>query len=579
MFNIFFILISFLIGHNAFSETSDVSVEFIVPVTHIQPGSSFHVGIKLNVPYAAHTYSDPSGDSGFPTNIVWDLPPEIQVGGIEWPHPDIFKEDDLITYGYRGTVILPIRLTASQTLNTSQEINLKGKVSFLVCQEACIPYAFEFSTVLPVKADPLVFNQSDNFSPQDDTSNISILSLCGIVISAFIGGLILNLMPCVFPVIGLKILHFVSSAHEANSVIRRQGLLFTSGVLISFWILAGLLLLLRHQGEVIGWGFQLQNPLFVLCLITLLFVLALIFLGVFEIGLSLTSIGGVISQQSHGLEAFFSGVLATVVATPCTAPFMGAALGVALTQSYAVSFFIFTSLGLGMSTPYLLLSFFPQGLKYLPKPGVWMETLKQFLAFPLIATAIWLLWVFHLQKPQVSLIALLWGFLAIAFGAWIYGKFGSLHQALLKRTFSLVFFLTILASVGYYTIHALDNPQSPSASSHEPPPGWEKFSIERLESLKQSGQSVFVDVTAAWCLTCQANFQRTLKNQTVLKAFKDHNITLLWADWTNKDPTITDYLSQLGRSGVPVYALYLPHQKEPVLLPEVLSPEDILNIL
>ena len=390
---------------------------------------------------------------------------------------------------------------------------------------------------------------------------------------AFIGGILLNLMPCVFPVLGIKVLGFVEHAHGNARAMRMQGVVFTVGVLLSFIALAGLMLALRAGGTQLGWGFQLQSPLVVTLLAALFFVLALNLSGVFEWGAFAQSLTSSLSAQGRYADAFLSGVLATVVATPCTAPFMGAAVGFTLTQDAALSLAIFATLGAGMAAPVLALALFPGLLKRLPKPGAWMETFKQVLAFPLYATVAWLAWVLGAQAGNDAVFALLGGLVLVAMGAWMYGR--SLHAPGLWRTAIAV----ILAAAGLAVAwpgpsNALGT-DAPGARQGELP--WQPWSPEKVADLTAAGRPVFVDFTAAWCVTCQVNKRLALHNAQVIAAFASHDVVPLKADWTRQDPRITATLAQLGRNAVPVYALYLPGEAAPRLLPEVLTPTLVLE--
>jgi len=406
------------------------------------------------------------------------------------------------------------------------------------------------------------------------------LSLWGALAFAFAGGLLLNLMPCVFPVISLKILGFAKKAGEQPRVMRRHGGLFAAGVVVSFWVLAGLLLVLRAAGEQIGWGFQLQSPGFI-ALMALLFVgIGLNLAGLFELGMSMTSVGSKVHSKASGYsESFLTGVLATVVATPCTAPFMGAALGVALTMSTLEAMSIFTALGVGMAAPYVVLSAVPALLNRLPKPGPWMETMKQLLAFPMFATALWLVWVFG-QQVSIDGVALLLGaFLLLALAGWVLGRWPAMQVD--RRTWmtSRAVVTTVVAGALALALLGAGTNAPASASSDTADAQWQSYSTEQVESVRSEGTPVFIDFTAAWCLTCQVNKRTTLNTDAVQQAFADKGVHLVRADWTNRDDEITEALASFNRSGVPLYVLYPGDGSEPILLPEVLTPQMVLDAL
>lgn len=395
------------------------------------------------------------------------------------------------------------------------------------------------------------------------------LAVLGALLFAFAGGLLLNLMPCVFPVISLKILHFVENARDSRARLLTQGGVFTLGVFVSFWTLAGVLLALRSAGQEVGWGFQLQTPGVVVFLAGLFFVLALNLFGFFEIGLSLTAAGSG-AVRSGGLGGvFLNGVLATVVATPCTAPFMGSALGYAVTRPAAEALLVFTGLGAGMAAPYLVLSAFPQWIQLLPKPGAWMEKLKKLFGFFLLLTAFWLAWVLDLQAGRAALAALGAGWMFLWAAAVLYGRRQKTGSG---APLTVVLLLALLGAAG--PVAALKFlAGSPPAGVREPEGVWQKFSQTRFDELRNAGEPVFVDFTAAWCLTCQVNKRTALNVPEIQEKFSRFGVTLLKADWTSRDPEITRALAQYGRSSVPFYVLYGKGRgAEPVFLPELLTP-------
>jgi thiol:disulfide interchange protein/DsbC/DsbD-like thiol-disulfide interchange protein len=390
---------------------------------------------------------------------------------------------------------------------------------------------------------------------------------------ALVGGILLNLMPCVFPVLGIKVMGFVEHAHGEARAMRMQGWMFSAGVLASFLGLAGLMLALRAGGAELGWGFQLQSPVVVMLLAALFFVLALNLSGVFEWGAFAQSMTSNLSAQGRYADAFLAGVLASVVATPCTAPFMGAAVGYTLTQAPGYALAVFAMLGVGMALPVLLLAHFPALLRKLPRPGAWMETFKQALAFPLYATVAWLTWVLGAQSGNDAVLAVLAGLVLIAMAAWMYGRFEH-YQGPWRAAVALILAAAGLA-VAWPAPHG--GAATSSASSRPGEIAWQEWSPEKVAELTAQGKAVFVDFTAAWCVTCQVNKRVALNNAAVVSAFARHDIVALRADWTRHDPRITATLSALGRNAIPVYALYLPGEAQPRLLPEVLTPNIVLD--
>jgi thiol:disulfide interchange protein DsbD len=391
---------------------------------------------------------------------------------------------------------------------------------------------------------------------------------------AFLGGLLLNLMPCVFPVLFLKALALVHSGHRELHKLRAHGLVYAAGILVSFWALVGVLLGLRAAGATLGWGFQFQSPIFLSLMAGLLFFLGLSLAGQFEIGLTLTSAGGALAQKHGYTGSFFTGVLAVVVATPCTAPFMGAAIGYALAQSPAVTFAVFTALALGLAAPYVALTLQPAWTRLLPKPGIWMEVLRQAVAVPIFITVIWLAWVFATAYGASALLALLSSFLLLAIAGWFLGRWPAKGWAATVAALILLG-VVALAVFGQRLVGDASESMGPTGKTgldSAAAGAWEPWSPQLLAAYQAQGRPVFVDFTAAWCLSCQVNERVALNQPEVKQAFQTANVALLRADWTRHDEAITQALTALGRSGVPAYALYAPEEMYPRLLPEVLTP-------
>ncbi len=399
-------------------------------------------------------------------------------------------------------------------------------------------------------------------------------SLVLALLFALAGGLLLNVMPCVFPVLSLKALHLVEQRRVEARGARLGGLVFTAGILISFLAIAAVLLLLRSGGEAIGWGFQLQSPPVVLALAWLTFALGLWLSGVWTLGHRLSGVGQGLTESRGHLGSFFTGVLAVVVATPCTAPFMGAALGYALTQPAPLALAVFLALGLGMALPWLLLSFFPALQRRLPRPGPWLEHFKQLLAFPLYATAAWLVWVLSQQTDAQGLAAALAGLVAISLAAWLWplSRLASRPWRWFGNAVGLATFLLLGGLLG-----SLSN--SDAATAEPSPDPDQVFSQARLNELRAQGKPVFVNFTAAWCITCQVNDRLALSRAAAQQAMREGGVTYLKADWTRRDPAITAILERHGRSGVPMYLLYPPGSGDPEILPAVLTEALVLERL
>jgi len=399
---------------------------------------------------------------------------------------------------------------------------------------------------------------------------------------SFLGGMILNLMPCVLPVLSIKIMRFIKQAHDAHSKPWQHGLVFTAGVLSAFWVLAVALLILKAGGEQLGWGFQLQSPTFLIILSAFMFLLGLSMFGVFEIGTSLTTVGGQAPEKGGFFGSFMDGIIATVVATPCTAPFMGGALGYALTQPAYVSLLIFTFLGLGMAFPFALITSIPALLKYVPKPGRWMESFKQFMGFLLVATVIWLLWVLSQQTGSLVVLLVLLNLMFTSMAAWIYGRWGNLAMKERTRYTAWVLAILILVFSNGYVLANYDKYVQSTSETVLNTEGiqWQPYSDELLNRLLSEGKPVFIDFTASWCLSCQVNEKVAFSSEEVQKKFQELGVVPLKADWTKRDPEITRALSRFGRQSVPLYLLYSgkPGAK-PKILPEVLTPGIVLEAL
>lgn len=411
----------------------------------------------------------------------------------------------------------------------------------------------------------------------------SALGLASALLLALIGGLVLNLMPCVFPVLSIKALALLQHSAQSPAKARLHGLAYTGGVLVSFALLAGVLILLKAGGDQVGWGFQFHSPVFVLAVAYLMFAVGLSLSGVFTLGQSVTGVGQSLADRSGLAGSFFAGVLATIVATPCTAPFMGGAIGFALTQPAAVLFAVFLSLGLGLALPYLLLSTWPALQRWMPRPGIWMERLKQVLAFPMYATTAWLIWVLAQQAGVDAVAIALAGLIAIAFAAWAYDS-SRLASPIAQRggaALAVIALSGALAAshIGLATIEqtaatsSASNTGTTSAAN-----GHQVYSEASFNALRAQGQPVFLNFTAAWCITCLVNERVALSQPSVQSAFQAQGVTYLKGDWTRQDPAITAVLQRFGRSGVPLYVYYPPgSHSEPVVLPQILTPGLVLS--
>ena len=413
--------------------------------------------------------------------------------------------------------------------------------------------------------------------PVNDAATVAKFLLFG-----FLGGLILNLMPCVLPVISLKIFGFIQHAGQSRRRILRSGLSFAAGIFVWFIGLALLLIVLKNAGHPITWAFQFTNPYFVLAMSIVALVFALNLFGVFEISLPQSASRGVLGWTSREGDAgsFFQGVFATILATPCTAPFLGTALGFAFTKSAWLILLMFVAIAAGMSAPYLLLSAQPAWLKFLPKPGAWMEHVKQLMGFLLLATLLFLLSVLGAQR---GLAAVIWAscfLLIISIACWMKGAFMTPLASPARRGLVLVLMLVLVIGSGSYLIGAKFAEAKLQPATAQADGDWQIFTPQKLEAELANGSAVFIDFTAAWCVTCKFNEATVLETAAVRGAFQRRGIVKFKADWTNADPEITKVLRQFGRPGVPLYVLY-PAGKSvaPIVLPELLTKSIVLDKL
>jgi len=444
----------------------------------------------------------------------------------------------------------------------------------------------------PLDAPP---EETSTLTTASVSTNSQVPGLGLALLFALIGGFILNLMPCVFPVLSIKILGFVQQGGEDPAKVRLHGTLFSLGVIVSFWALAALLFALRAGGEELGWGFQLQSPVFVVAMIFVFLTLGILFLSDLALGQALQRIAGSSRLPTSFFGSFLNGVLATAVATPCTAPFMSSALAATLTLPMTAGFMIFTALGLGMSAPYLVLSWNPRLLTFLPRPGAWMDSFKQLMAFPLLATVVWLLRVFARQMGVEPLglsivIDVIWGALLLGFGLWLCARstrsqrsFAALLQQICAVVVLVLAVLIALPSNEEIT-RSNERACAITDSSHPEPDSfglmWEPYSLNRLDALLAQGKSVYLDFTAEWCITCQVNKGLVFGSQEVRSLLKEHDVVLMRADWTSKNGAITSALQGFGRNGVPLNVLYKRgERKEPTIFPNIMTASMVIEEL
>ena len=491
--------------------------------------------------------------------------PIFEIGKRKW---DDFFEEELEVYYTTTSIVLPYKAESDQ-----MEIQIESQG----CADAglCYPPYKQWLTVdflsgkveisnTPSAAAQAAMQGGSIINPRQQEFSLGV-----ILIFALLGGMILNLMPCVFPVLSIKALSFTMT-HQTASSRRSHGLAYTAGVVSSFVGIAFVMLSLRAAGEAIGWGFQLQSPLFVMLLIYLFFIMGLAFSGYLEIGSSLMSIGQSSERDESLSSSFMTGVLATTVASPCTAPFMGPALGFAIAQPSYLALLVFAFLGLGMALPFVLLAWIPSLTAKLPRPGAWMDSFKQFLAFPLYITGVWLIWVVGRQTSVDIVATIIIGLVLITMSIWL----TKLRQAAGHKITTLSFanLFAALCLIGAITIPAW------SITKDTEPARWEPYSQQRLSELRQAQKPVFVNLTADWCITCLANEKIAFTN-AFYQSLSDNQVTYLKGDWTNNDPEITKLLNQFQRSGVPLYLVYPEGEASAEVLPQILLENTLINAI
>lgn len=592
------------------------SIQLISSATQVAPGDEFYIAAHVKLADHWHTYTYDPGDAGIPFSIDWQLPPGFSLSEIYWPPFKQFDEAGLTTYGYGDEVVFIYKATAGEAL--SEPLKLAGEANYLVCMDVCIPQTASVELNIDVgqlspsiyadfiagwlseartaaqwkavenrqqtsKAPVIETLAANNESIDDGTPLLEAddASLPPVdlhprpyliyMLFAFFGGIILNLMPCVFPVLSLKVIaianHTVGEARE----IRLESIAYTLGVLTCFIVLASLLISLQAVGEVAGWGFQFQSPGFVAMMALLLFFIGLNLSGLFELPVLFGNYAAKLGLAKGVRGSYLTGLLAALVATPCTAPFMAPAIGFALSQSAASALLIFTCLGLGLAFPFILLGVSPHLLKWLPRPGAWMETLKHFLAFPMYLSALWLLWVLGVQTGIEGIITTLLFAIFVIFFIWAKGR---CH---FHSRFCFIASLFILLAMAALLIEALgkfghtNQTQAVSIHTNEV-----AYSAPALAELRSQGKAVFLDATASWCITCKVNYRVAISTDSVQQEFARQDITYMVADWTSRDPEITKLLSSYGFKGVPLYIYYAPYE-EGVILPQILTPGLILD--
>jgi thiol:disulfide interchange protein DsbD len=570
------------------------SLELVLPVTNSEPESDheplfrkYREAVPVPLSETEEITVDGETESGA---IVLDVDMSASVPALTGEefdfYPDLHEE---IIAGRSQVKTLPSGARITVPLSAFQRVRgpttIRGVVVYRTGGVVVeIPLSEEFCRTIPVEGEER--DEAGLLDREFTTSSVEAARqpLYLYIIFAIVGGMILNIMPCVLPVIALKIFGLVKMAGDEPRKVKQLGWFFSFGILASFLVLAFLVILLQIAGQQVGWGFQFQEPLFVIAMSAIVFAFGLSLFGVYEIQLpssAVASVSGMVSRQEGtgggGYAAsFFEGVFATILATPCTAPFLGSALGFAFSQTWWIILVIFTSVAFGMALPYLLLTARPAWLKFVPKPGEWMVTAKQFMGFLMMGTLLWLLYVLFLITVGIS--------------CWLIGRFATLSggggrsivtwgAAIVIVVLGYVVFLESVLDVR--TVIAGESSAAAARAAGDPEDiMWEPFSLATLEEHLDAGDAVFVDFTAEWCLTCKVNERTVLTDDTVVEKFRSMNIVAVKADWTKRNPDITRLLAKFGRSGVPLYVVFpAGRPRDPIVLPEVITPGIVIDAL
>ncbi|MCA1964489.1 MAG: thioredoxin family protein [Prosthecobacter sp.] len=556
------------------AKSAPVSIRIVSEVKAAAPGQVFRVAVRVDHAEHWHTYGKTlsPGIIGKPTKLRWTLPEGWTVEELPWPPThEVESTDGKKSEGYDGVVYLPAQIKPSGKPGDQAELSVildalacdpkncrpvKPDAKLTVALAASAEVDPEVAEIFAAKTSAPSAGQAMKKAPAGTASRSFVANL----LLAFIGGLILNIMPCVFPVLGIKVLSVVQQAGGEKKHVLLHGLTYTAGILVCFWLLGSLVVAFGK-----AWGFQLQSPGFVFALCSFFLIFSLSMAGVFEIGASAVGVGQDLQAREGLGGSFFSGLLAVVVATPCSAPFLGTALGYAVTLPALQALMMFSMIGLGLASPFLVMAVFPVLVSALPRPGAWMESFKQGLSFLLFGTVGFLLWVLTgMVQGQPLLFAIL-GLVLMAMGCWIYGRWCLPHKALRTRRTALLLALACIAG-GLWAGWPVREEK------------WPEWSPEKVAELRAAGVPVYIDFTAQWCVTCQVN-KRVYKDAALKQLITDKKVVLLKADWTNDDPRITQALSDLGKAAVPVNVLYLPGKEEPVVLPELLTVENVTAAL
>ncbi len=629
--NLAFILLSVAFASPSWAEEEVyVTPHLISDSKAVAPDQSFKLGVQLDMAPGWHTYYKEPGEAGMKTSIDWQLPPGFKASELIWQKPEKFVDAGITTYGYHDKVLLAATVTAPAKLNVGEKLDFKAKVKWLSCKDICLPGKAEVALQLPAvasvdpgsnssaqaadfeklgngfqgsvnditggdaKATKAVSVLDSNFKDSGSAGGAGLLTFLGF---ALVGGLILNIMPCVLPVIAIKVMSFLEQAQDSPARVRLLGLTFSAGIISSFLALALVVIALKAGGQSIGWGFQFQYPGFLIIMCAVVLLMSLSFFGLFYVNITVGQ--GEIDKLSQGegfVGTFFKGVLATVLSTPCTAPLLAPALGFAFAEPAYVVLSIFFAAGLGMSLPYLLLTMNPAWLQKLPKPGAWMEKFKQSMGFILLATMVWLDYVLTRQIGAEPASFINYWLVTLAFAAWIVATFTDLTSSSERKLKVWALAAVVLGAVSWLCIFGQPqvmaalvpgsnaattaNSEANSGTTGNTVSGWQPFSVTALNKELSANKTVLLDFTADWCQTCQVNEKTVLSNSAVQDKLKELGVVKMRADWTRQDPDITKLLGKFGRAGVPLYVIFPAGKADaPIVLPEVITVQLVVDEL
>lgn len=565
-----FIILMIALSSFLFCETVNV----LTPSLTVKQGETGQLKVQVTIPDGQHMTLQPDY---FYVDV--DSIQGLISGNTNYPEGQ--KKDDLGNSVYYKSVEVAKGITITKDLKPG-DYKLTLKVGYQFCNEegSChLPEEQAVEVKLKVTEGSKADLAGDASVKTNEGAGIGYTGLLKFLLLAFIGGIILNIMPCVLPVLSIKALSLVKQSHQDKKDILKHSFAYTFGILASFLILSAVVIGIKLSGEMVGWGFQFQNTTFVLALYSVIFVFALSMFDVFIFQTPGMNMAAQASHKSGYMGSFMSGIFAVVLATPCTAPFLGAALGFAFSQPPLIILAIFMLIGLGLAFPFLLIGFFPSSIKIFPKPGEWMNIFKECMGFLLLATAVWLLNVVYSQLGGSNTIRVLFFTVTLAFAAWLYGRFVKPNYSKAVQWIMTLLALLVVVFGAYFLLQFKEVPTEKSTASAQLDNAWKPFNETEVNQLIADGKPVFVDFTAEWCMTCKSNETTVLWTKDVQDTFKNKGITLFRGDYTKKDPLIHEWLKKFKKAGVPLYLLYIPGQSDPVVFPEIITKGMIMEKL